>query len=263
MKNLILTVSVVLLSMFLFFACGKNNNSEETTKKSDTAGNTLKEEKKAVYSIPTGYYTGFYQKENEEFGSPQITFSIESIDDKSVKGSTICIGVVKPFEGIAIKDGENYKVTVNGNPLTGPTGEFAFTVNTPKGEIKGTWTDKKDGAKKFNYELQKRDFKYNPEENFKENFEGSLSVNASTIFLKKEDVANLMQIELTFLRNSIYARHRYAFKTEKVRAMFEGNELYMPLYSNVDNELTDIEKKNIELIKRYEAKNGPDPQYER
>lgn len=259
MKNLILTVSIAFLMMFLIFACGKNNSSEETTQKSDTAGNNLKEEEKTVYTIPTGYYTGFYQKENVSYGSPQITFSIESIDDKSVKGSTICIGVVKPFEGIAVKEGENYKVTVNGNPLAGPNGELVFTVNTPKGEIKGTWTDNKDGSKIYNYELQKREFEYNSDENF----EGTISVNASTIILKKEDVANLLQIELTFLRNSIYARHRYAFKTEKVREMFEGNGFYMPLFTNVDNELSTIEKQNIELIKRYEAKNGPDPQYVR
>ena len=76
--------------------------------------------------------------------------------------------------------------------------------------------------------------------------------NASTDLLSKEDVENLYQADLEVLRNSIYARHGYSFKNRRMRYVFTYVDWYMPVSTDVRNELTDIEIKNIELIKRYE-----------
>ena len=54
-------------------------------------------------------------------------------------------------------------------------------------------------------------------------------------------------------RNSIYARHGYSFKNRKMRYFFDNYiDWYMPVNTDIRNSLTDIEKRNIELLKRYE-----------
>jgi pyridoxine 5'-phosphate synthase PdxJ len=59
--------------------------------------------------------------------------------------------------------------------------------------------------------------------------------------------------DLEVLRNSIYARHGYSFRNRKMRYIFDNyTEWYMPVSLNVEKELTEIEKKNIDLLKRYE-----------
>ena len=129
-------------------------------------------------------------------------------------------------------------------------GEFSFTTNTPKGELSGTWKEATNGTVKFTFNLKKREFKYDPEIKF-----GRIDfLNPSVNSLQKEDLDNLLLDELSYLRNSVYARHGYAFTTDNARSMFEGNEKYMPLFTNVDKEMTSIEIQNIDLIKRYELK---------
>jgi len=55
------------------------------------------------------------------------------------------------------------------------------------------------------------------------------------------------------MRNSIYARHGYSFKTRRVRYVFDNYiDWYMPVSLDIRDKLTEVELKNIELIKRYE-----------
>jgi hypothetical protein len=62
--------------------------------------------------------------------------------------------------------------------------------------------------------------------------------------VKKEDLAEM--------RNEIFAAHGYIFKTEKWSQFFTKKIWYKPLSEDVDNDLTIIEKGNIELILQYE-----------
>jgi uncharacterized Zn finger protein (UPF0148 family) len=66
------------------------------------------------------------------------------------------------------------------------------------------------------------------------------------------DIINLNKFELKIMRNEIYARHGYIFKTAEMRTYFESQSWYTPIYDDVTSFLTDTEKKNIELIKSYE-----------
>jgi len=59
--------------------------------------------------------------------------------------------------------------------------------------------------------------------------------------------------DLEVIRNGIYARHGYSFQNRRNRYMFEQVDWYIPVSIDIRTELTDIEKKNIELLKRYEA----------
>lgn len=54
------------------------------------------------------------------------------------------------------------------------------------------------------------------------------------------------------MRNEIFARHGYCFAKKHLRQQFEMEDWYVPNTVDIKGFLTDIEKKNIELIKRYE-----------
>lgn len=58
--------------------------------------------------------------------------------------------------------------------------------------------------------------------------------------------------ELRIMRNEIFAQYGYVFKSEELSQYFSNQKWYTPLYDNVENFLTDIDKKNIELIQNFE-----------
>jgi hypothetical protein len=54
--------------------------------------------------------------------------------------------------------------------------------------------------------------------------------------------------DLDIMRNEIFADYGYRFKSEKWQKYFSKFNWYKPLYDNVDDQLTEIDKKNIEFI---------------
>lgn len=58
--------------------------------------------------------------------------------------------------------------------------------------------------------------------------------------------------ELRIMRNEIFARHGYRFKTADLKEYFEKQYWYTAKYDDVSNMLTDIERANIKLIIQYE-----------
>jgi hypothetical protein len=75
---------------------------------------------------------------------------------------------------------------------------------------------------------------------------------ASSRILTNSDVTNLTKSELKIMRNEIYARHGYIFKTTDLVDYFKLQSWYKPLYDDVTSSLTLIEQKNIEFILQYE-----------
>lgn len=57
---------------------------------------------------------------------------------------------------------------------------------------------------------------------------------------------------LRILRNAIYARHGYIFKSQDLKRYFSQYSWYNPRYSNVESSLSSIEKKNVQYIKFLE-----------
>ncbi|WP_145859514.1 YARHG domain-containing protein [Pedobacter suwonensis] len=76
-------------------------------------------------------------------------------------------------------------------------------------------------------------------------------INASTTLLKEEDLKNLRKLDLQIIKNTIFARHGYAFKKQTFRNFFDPVEWYVPVKNNVDNDLTPLENKNIKLLDRF------------
>ena len=79
-----------------------------------------------------------------------------------------------------------------------------------------------------------------------------LKLNASTTELKEEDLKNLKKLELEIIRNTVYARHGYTFNKRSYRQFFDPVDWYVPMYDNVEDNLTKLEQKNVALLKRFE-----------
>jgi small-conductance mechanosensitive channel len=75
---------------------------------------------------------------------------------------------------------------------------------------------------------------------------------ASERDLDDSELSDMTERELKIMRNEIFARHGYIFKTKDMKNYFSAQSWYRPMYSNVTNRITIIEKKNIDLIKSFE-----------
>jgi len=70
--------------------------------------------------------------------------------------------------------------------------------------------------------------------------------------LVASDLANINKEELKIMRNEIYARHGYIFKTDDMKNYFNRQSWYLPQFDNVENLLTPTEKSNVIFIKKFE-----------
>jgi len=77
-------------------------------------------------------------------------------------------------------------------------------------------------------------------------------VFASERLLTKDDIAGLSYSDLRIMRNEIFARHGYIFKTKDMQEYFNAQSWYIPRFSDVSDQLNEIEKKNVAFIKSYE-----------
>ena len=124
---------------------------------------------------------------------------------------------------------------------------------------------------KRDYQLERRTFKYDPNQALndirirsiydtynadrgKEEMvtEDAWKYNASNTELTSAMVENMYKRDLEVIRNTIYARHGYSFQNRQMRYIFDRVRWYMPVSTDVTGQLTELEKKNIELLKRYE-----------
>ncbi len=88
----------------------------------------------------------------------------------------------------------------------------------------------------------------------KENYSNNKRIfpESSNTLLNKSDLKNLTKDELSIARNEIFAAHGYKFNTERFRTYFNKQIWYKPLYKDVVDKLSEIEKKNIQLLKTLE-----------
>ena len=283
MKNLL-----IFLMFVVFVSCNKENtnktehseekiNGAETSDKSNEIQNRVTPD--SVKAI-LGYYVGEFIAEEYSEESPytysnKITISIDSISNDSLYGHSIVAGNNRPFNGRVEYKNNSYSAKVSEPGDDKYDGQFSFSIYPDSLKINGIWNsfDKKIMVTKRIYSLGKRDFVYNKENNIPENknwnslyeqnpkypdkIESISNVisdlNASNTLLTKSDIENLYKGDLEVIRNSIYARHGYSFQNRKMRYFFDNEiEWYMPVTTDIRNNLTEIEKKNIELLKRFE-----------
>ncbi len=76
---------------------------------------------------------------------------------------------------------------------------------------------------------------------------------ASMRLLGREELASLSKQELKIMRNEIFARYGYRFiPGGEMDAYFNQQDWYRGQHANVDTFLTEIETKNVQLIRKVE-----------
>lgn len=179
------------------------------------------------------------------FGDNKITMLITRVQGDTVEGRSIVGGNDRPFLGTFMREGDKVNFTAKEPGDDKDDGVFTFSMDANNTDtVNGSWkpNDTKRPAKE--YSLSRKKFEYKPDVgNWPE---------ASTRLLKADDVEELPKSELEFMRNEIFARHGFCFKKKNLRQQFEMEDWYVPNTIDIKGFLTDVEKKNIALIKRYE-----------
>ena len=75
---------------------------------------------------------------------------------------------------------------------------------------------------------------------------------ASTRELVHQDVVGMSKSDLRILRNWIFAKHGYIFKSKDLRKYFSNKSWYTPKYADVNSHLSKTERRNVQFIKCYE-----------
>lgn len=74
----------------------------------------------------------------------------------------------------------------------------------------------------------------------------------SNVEVTQSELRNYSKEELRIIRNSIFAKHGYIFKSDDLKTYFSQFNWYTPMYADVSNMLSPIERKNISTIKALE-----------
>lgn len=234
----------LLLAGSILLACNNEKKTDKPAAETDTTTAAVKNDTPPPPPAPTpgeeilGSYVG-------PFGDNKITLLITKAVGDSIAGRSIVAGNDRLFNGTFTVNEGVYSVAAKEPGDHKDDGVFTFTATKANmNQLSGTWTpnDKKRPAKTFT--LERKKFEYRADV-------GSYP-QASQRLLKPADLENEMKEDLEFMRNEIFARHGYCFKKKHLRQQFEMEDWYVPNTVDIKGFLTDIEKKNIEMIKRYE-----------
>ena len=223
--------------------------------------------------------------------SRELLLAIRSIQNNVLDGYVYTYGTIRNVKGVLKQEKDSYVMELTEKKVFYGSFKYKFTIKLGTNSLWGTLGNiNEKGNSKFDFTstLQKSNFKYNPDSTLeylfvdweksgkvkeyyeytdslgkaiKEDYEreGSyattdtiLKLNPSKELFRKELVENLSKGDLYILRNLIYAKHGFRFKNLSLEKYFLGHEWYLPVSENVDKELTAIEKKNSDLLKRYE-----------
>ncbi|MCU0437968.1 MAG: YARHG domain-containing protein [Raineya sp.] len=272
----------LLISSTLFACNSSSSQKSNENKKNDTLvtqnPEKIKDDTQTDNQDIYGFYVGSFNaieyeaKEKLKYTN-KINLSIDRIEKDSIWGHSVVAGNNRKFKGTLTKKDTIWSVVAKEAGDNPYDGVFTFDLNISKKTIEGIWKpfDKKLSKEGRKLILEKKIFKYDPTLNITADMTpvydsyntksresemitpDASKFNASTHQLTSKDVENMYKRDLEILRNTIYARHGYAFKNRKMRDFFDIYvDWYIPVSTDVTKELTDLEVKNIELIKRYE-----------
>jgi len=173
---------------------------------------------------------------------------ITKMSGSSILGYSICYWNTKTvtanFSGNF--DQKSRKLVLNEEQGLG-SGKFEGVVSADATYLNGDWWKYSDNTH-YSWTLQKG------EKSITQNNSSTPGKypQASDRMLISSDLSNMSLWDLKVMRNEIFARHGFIFKTYEMRDYFNRQSWYQALYDNVDNMLSQTEKSNIELIKQYE-----------
>ena len=239
-------IFLLLLTAATLIACNNNKKDDKPEVKNDStlAENTnttdtpVAPKADSLLEKMLGSYVG-------PFGDNKITMLIIKASGDSVLGRTIVGGNDRPFAGTFSEQNGIYTIVAKEPGDHKDDGVFTIYFKKDSTDrVSGSWKPNDTKRPSKEYVLVKKKFEYRTDV-------GSWP-EASQRLLKPSELENLYKEELEFLRNEIFARHGYCFKKKELRQQFELSDWYVPNTTDIKGFLTDIEKKNIALIKRYE-----------
>jgi len=221
----------LVLGLFMF-SCGDSSKPQEKS-----AEETPKKETDVAHGKFTGSFVG-------AFGNNKITIQINSMENGKIDGRSIVAGNDRPFSGTYSAIDGGYAIVANEPGDQKDDGQFKFELyDSDPNTLRGSWTSNKGNSK--NYVLVRKEFVY--QSNVGMYPEGSNRI------LENSDLEMMSLRELGVMRNEIFARHGYSFKKAEYRDIFEKYDWYVPVSTNVEGELNQIERANVTKIKEYES----------
>lgn len=184
----------------------------------------------------------FQQSWTGKYDDRKISLFIQSIDQKQVKGYSLLGGNKQNFTGTVKTTSQGYKVTAVESGAKASSGTFTLNLNKNKPTIiDATWESVSGKVKPKYFDLKAQQCRY--QKNV-----GYYAVASSRLL--KDDDLHIPAEELDVMRNEIYARHGYSFANRDWARIFADESWYMPCSTNVEAQLTSIEKSNLERIKK-------------
>jgi YARHG domain len=249
---------ILLFAASILFACNNNKSGNkrdggtvETDKKDSNAASTAQQAAAPTPAAVPNPYEKILGSFVGAFGNNKITMLITKATKDSVGGRTIVGGNDRPFTGTWYSGegkyggGATYFFTAKEPGDHKDDGEFNFVMSEDATDVvNGSWTPYNKSRPAKEYSLERKKFEYSTDV-------GDYP-EASQRLLKPKDVENMMKEDLEFMRNEIFARHGFCFSKKYLRQQFEMQDWYVPNTVDIKGFLTDIEKKNIDMIKRYE-----------
>jgi hypothetical protein len=225
----------------LLIACNNNKKNEKDDKEiKDSTGTSTIQTTPAANPLEKllGSFVG-------AFGDNKITMLIIRAQGDSIEGRSIVGGNDRPFLGTFVEKDGKYSISAKEPGDHPDDGVFSISLDLANNDVvSGSWKPNDPKRPVKEYTLQRKKFEYKTDVgNYPE---------ASQRLLKADDVEEFPKSELEFMRNEIFARHGFCFKKKTLRQEFEMQDWYVPNTVDIKGFLTDIEKKNIQLIKRYE-----------
>jgi len=266
-----------------------DSSKDSLTAKKDSVA--VPEVYKEYYGIYMGDFAGkemITPEEGEEYEGDvykKISLKINRITKDSVYGQSIVNGNQRPFRGVFNESTKSFILDEPGNDKT--DGRFEVKLNNDS--LTGNWNAFNKSAVKAplkTLKLVKKEFVYNPNfmlnedndlidwenpKNFVEKYtdeetgktetytasknriasDAVFKINASKQKLSEKDLKNLRKLDMEIIKNSVFARHGYAFKKQTYRNFFEQTDWYIPVSNNVDKDLSPMEKENVALLNRF------------
>lgn len=230
--------------------------------------------------------TATSEKRNE-YTYEKINFSIDSIQGDQVFGHSVWLGKSRAFKGNIQNERGFFMMRVNQEGSDKWVGTFTANIAQSDSVMNIVWEPQSNEIDQpLDFSLQKCLFAYSPDYILDENgqyidyqktkevkevfkdenneefewvedsyfttTEEVFKYNPSRQLLTKEQVENMTKADIFVLRNSIYARHGFAFHHPALREYFGYMDWYVPVRTSIEHELSDTEIKNIELLMRYE-----------
>lgn len=237
-------ITGLLLAALFLFSCNNNKKEDPKENKPDSLTHTGNNNTPppAPAENPLAKMLGSYVG---SFGDNKITMLIIKAEGDSVLGRSIVGGNDRPFAGTFTENAGVYTITAKEPGDDKNDGVFTFYFKKDSADqVSGSWKPNDSKKPSKDYVLERKQFEYKADV--------GTYPQASQRLLKIKDVENMYKEDLAYMRNEIFARHGYCFKKKDMRQMFEMEDWYVPNTVDIKGYLTDIEKKNIELIKRYE-----------